>query len=309
VPKQSDLSRGQDFTQECVNDLQQGLKQRITLPELRETFCKRCKNPMCKHAGWADSLWAWRMRHQSEYLLENPNIVDPNSPEGRALRDQHKNDLIDNFAKEMRRIEQSSRGSWAPVNEEPPSADGRDEVNTDTAAHDEAMQKLAEARGKKLVRFGIRGGGLESPHDKQKTHTEQIQGINKAAEEAKEKESAAMRDRINALRERMGIQEEAPVPEQPVSQETKPETKSETKSETPAAEKAQPEQPQRPAAPFRNTDMPTEGIMVGGGTPPPPQRQQFPAQQSWAPRKKDTKGRVVKPGAKIKMGGGKKNDE
>jgi hypothetical protein len=71
--------------------------------------------------------------------------------------------------------------------------------------------------------------------------------------------------------------------------------------EPPAPEPVAPEPPpaQEPPASVGNTEVPNEGMMVGGGAVPPARVQE--KVDPWATPKKSTT-KVVKPGAKIKMG-------
>lgn len=70
-----------DLLAEC-ND------QHLPPRQFEETFCRRCRNPQCVNAQWADSAWEKRISTQVERLLINPERGDPTEERWREIVSQ-----------------------------------------------------------------------------------------------------------------------------------------------------------------------------------------------------------------------------
>lgn len=138
-----------DETANCLEDLKsQG--ERLTVKELRQTYCARCKNPQCGHAEFANTVWDQRILTQQDRLLDNPNFADPNDPRYDFIRKIE----WQNMVREAIRLNVSERrGDWSVPDVRPalfvPVPETPDESQTKTTDMvDEAVKSLAAARGK-----------------------------------------------------------------------------------------------------------------------------------------------------------------
>lgn len=110
-----------------------------------KAFCRLCKNADCIRAKGSVSPWHTRMAEQVDYLLNDPNFSDMKSPEHLRIAGQ----AFEDIGNKMMKLEISrERQDWA-IPEDGPT-DGFDKVAppATTDQFDEAVKKLAKARGK-----------------------------------------------------------------------------------------------------------------------------------------------------------------
>ena len=109
-----------------------------------KTFCRICKNADCVRAKGSVSPWHTRMAEQVDYLLNDPEFSDLTSEYHRHIAEQ----AFEDIGHKMMRLEIArQRQDWS-IPDQP--TDGIDKVAAPdtTDQFDEAVKKLAKARGK-----------------------------------------------------------------------------------------------------------------------------------------------------------------
>lgn len=288
-----------------------------------KTFCRICKNADCVRAKGAVSPWHTRMAEQVDYLLNDPELSDLTSEAHRKIAEQ----AFDDIGRKMMRLEiAKQRQDWEIPDDGP--TDGFDKVAAPdtTDQFDEAVKKLARARGKEEPVLP-KAGDDESPAHFQQQDESEEEGpyeydtqypssdgkrtyhvaLDKAGKWSCECEGfryARKCKHLDAVRAWYN------------EQLLKAEQEEGAQKEAEAVAKAQASAPptQQPARDPRvppdqaplNTPMPQGGVMIGGGMPPNQGHdRQSPTQHDpWAiPSTK-----VVKPGAQVTLKSTKKKD-
>jgi len=122
-----------DLLQEC-ND------QRIPPKDFTQTFCVRCRNPDCVNAGWAGSSFEQRVSTQADRLLINPIMARPEDSKFDPVRAMHFVEVAAAIALRRRADPWAGPGVFL--------ADP-DPTTATTPAVEDAVARLAEARGKR----------------------------------------------------------------------------------------------------------------------------------------------------------------
>jgi len=127
-------------------------------------FCRICKNADCIRARGAVSPWHTRMAEQVDYLLNDPQFSDMQTLEHLKLAGQ----AFDDIGKKMARLEEARQRQDWEIPEAP--TDGYDRVASPdtTDQFDDAVKKLAEARGKEKPDLQ-RPEGVDQPAHFQET--------------------------------------------------------------------------------------------------------------------------------------------
>ena len=130
-----------DLLEECIQDVDQ----KRDYKAFQDTFCVRCRNTACVHAGWAQDHFGRRTSEQVERIF-SPHRGDPKSSQY-----EHLQDFPDKTAHAIRADTADRKGDWEVP--EVPVVDGRQEVapHRTTQAVDRATRSLAEARGNGAV--------------------------------------------------------------------------------------------------------------------------------------------------------------
>lgn len=296
-----------------------------------KTFCRVCKNADCIRAKGAVSPWETRMAEQVDYLLNDPEFSDLTSPEHIELTQMAFKDLSQ---KAMRLEIARQRQDWT-IPDTP--TDGVNKVsNPDTTDQfDDAVKKLAEAKGKK-ARDLKRPEQEESPAHFQRAEEE----APPAEEPAKAPPSAPAEEEweydtqypssdgsrtyhvtlskkgewaceCGSFKHRGQCKHLETVRswyEDQVAQAQERERKEAQRKATPPPPSSPPRDPRVPDNRY-NTPMPQDGVMVGGGEASPDPVQQRPTSREpvdpWSPKQD----RVVKPGARIVLKSSKKETD
>jgi len=296
--------------------------------EFRITFCDKCVNPGCQNSAAAGTKWSRRMASQEENLLTNPRFADPRDPNFADIRSVE----WENAIRQALAIEVSTRkGDWSvateseigqaaaemigivppsfitpepdppePVEEEPEerplTAKEVILLMRDARSLEELQGILPEGETRKSVLrvFESRKKALAEPDPP----TEDIEGKWKVRGDTKKdggfsvyevtlygsgKWECTCPSRQNPCKHAIDLSmrmNNAP-PEAPV--------------ETPPPAPKPPKAPPARFRPTRNTAQPDEGIMVGGGPAPP-------SSDSWEPKKKTPKDRIIGVGGTVKFG-------
>ena len=265
----------QDLTNEgCYNPASQG---KVTLPQFRQLICDHCRNPVCVHAKWGTTPFDVRVQTWKERLFGEGRVVsDLSFP---AHLQINENDFPDASRKALRLIVAAQRNDWEPI----PDDDGTSVSDPSTTSKvDEAVKKLAEQRGQKAPEPPV----PVTPEDE----------LARDADEA----DKLMEDQAD---EELVIPEPEPRPEP--EPEPQPEGWSEEelqrarRKDKDAGVNTRPPPSTRPG----NTEMPAAGLMVGGE--PPKNDPSKPVEDPWAPKKE----KIIQPGSKVVLGGGKDGDD
>jgi hypothetical protein len=260
----------QDLLPDCLADWKQKTQKVGNPPstdQFKELFCRACRNPVCVNHQAGDPFAA-RMSNQADRLM-NPSQADPNQPKYARIVQADFANLLNQAVK----LEISSkRNDWTPV--ETPSFDITDgkPVSNESKAVDAAVQRLAEAQGRKAPEKG------ESP-ERDPLLWE------RAVVLAQRQQKSHIEEYVQAIYDRLESSE--PDPEEP--EEAEPVIKG-------------PPAPQHPKAPLKAPPPPRGNATAQGGmigSLPEPQ----PAADPWAvpvdPRRSG--GRRVKAGVRIKL--------
>lgn len=295
-----------------------------------KTFCRLCKNADCIRARGAVSPWHTRMAEQVDYLLNDPQFSDMKDPEHLKLAQQ----AFDNIGQKMVRLDIArERQDW-----EIPDAptDGYNKVaNPDTTDQfDDAVKKLAEARGKEAPALE-RPEGTDQPAHFQKEPEEEEESPYEydtqfPSEDGKRSYHVILHEDERWTCECKGFgrwghckhlnQVRAWYDDQVAKAEEEEDDDAGSSGPTGPAQASAPPPTPEPApdpAPTRdprvppdpgpyNTPMPQGGVMVGGGQVPQREAQRPPIPREpkdpWAiPTDK-----IVEPGATVTVKGGKK---
>jgi hypothetical protein len=314
-----------------------------------KAFCRICKNADCIRAKGAISPWHTRMAEQVDYLLNDPEFSDMTSESHRRLAEQ----AFDDIGRKMMRLEIARQNQdWEIPPDEDGPTDGFDKVASPdtTDQFDEAVKKLAKARGKEEPTLP-RPQGEEAPAHFQKQddpppeqpaqqapveeespweydtqfpssdgsrtyHVTLDKGDRWACECEGFRYSRKCKhiDTVRAWYEDQLRQAEESDDDDddgggssggPVG--SAPATAPAPRPRPPGAPQGTAAQPPRdprlpPPKPAVNTPMPQGGVMIGGAAPEP--QPQAPAKDPWA----IPKDKVVQPGARVTLKGGKKNE-
>jgi len=230
--------------------------------QFMQTFCQRCRNTECVNASWGTSVWQNRMRNQKEILLDNPQFADLRDPKFQRI---HTNDFPSLLEKAVQLEIADRRGDWeipevAITDNKLERAQG-----STTDAVDEAVKALAKAQGKVEPDLPDRQMAekeefIEETHQMMQEDQEMPPGFHPESEGAEENDPNVVK----------------------TGEEKSPPT-----TATPTPRK------------FSNTEIPNEGIVIGGGEIPK-KKEAAPKADPWAVPK--DKPEVVKVGAKIRMG-------
>lgn len=128
-----------DLLNEC-ND------QHLPPRDFKETFCKRCRNQECANAGWSSSSFEERVRTQVDRLLVNPVQARADDPRFDHVRAMHFVEVAAAISLARRADPWSGPGVHL--------ADPDPETIKSQIVED-AVSKLAEARGRKLPVIAI----------------------------------------------------------------------------------------------------------------------------------------------------------
>lgn len=293
--------------------------------EFIKAYCTICKNADCMRARGAVSPWHTRMAEQVDYLLNDPDFSELSSPEHRDLAQM----AFDDISRQAMRLEVArQRQDWT-IPDEP--TDGVDKVASPatTDQFDDAVRKLAEAKGKKAPEFE-RPEQKDGPAHFERAPDEEVEDVAPAAAEEEEWEydthypsSDGSRTYHVTLSKKgewacdcKGFQYKQTCKhldtvkawyddqvEQAAERERREAEEQARRQQTPALP-SEPPPPRDSRVPDTryNTPMPQGGVMVGGSKPPatPPE-----PDDPWAiPANKPT---VVKPGAVVKLKEDKKD--
>ena len=160
-----------DLIEECISDLVTDRKQR-DYQGFEQTFCVRCRNPVCQRARWAADKFGARVSTQYDRFFINViRALDPSDPRFIHVPDFH----------DVRRQALSVSGGWDMP--EVPVKDGQDEVSRPsvTTTVDEAVRQLSKARGKE---------GPDLPEPSQVS----LEGFNEETEQIMETEAPPEED-------------------------------------------------------------------------------------------------------------------
>lgn len=305
--------KDKDFFQDCLGEVQQKMGQRLDPAQFQRDLCAYCRNIRCRRAGWAESKWQHRMMTQEEYLLDKPVFSDLQNSMHKAIHSHEWPDLL----RKALKLEISSRnGDWQPVvlpEEDPPSpiveneendrpSDGFFEPSSEstTNAIDVALAALTRKKGKPLPKPPRLD--LSDPSNPTPPLPQSSRKSKPTPAQAKKLEEVAQFVGVSVEEEAEASQEEVLIPSPPISA---------PQPESPPSPAAQQQQQQPSHLPMGgNTYIPPEGVMIDGTPVPTPAQMQKLApkpqpKNDWSPKKKET---VVKPHAKIRMGGGNSNE-
>lgn len=303
-----------------------------------KTFCRVCKNADCIRAKGAVSPWETRMAEQVDYLLNDPEFSELTSPEHIQMTQMAFNDISQ---KAMRLEIARQRQDWT-IPEEPSESptDGVPRVsNPDTTDQfDDAVRKLAEAKGKKVPDLDrpkkadtpahFQEGDPEpepeptpeappEPESEWEYDTQYPSSdgsrtyhvtLSKSGDWACECGSFKHRKQCKHLDTvRAWYEDQVAQAEERERREKEEARRREQRAAQPAPKPPAPD-PRVPDTRY-NTPMPQEGVMVGGGDVPesPMQKRPTPREPAdpWSPRQD----RVVKPGAKVVLKGSSKKED
>ena len=294
--------------------------------EFRTTFCDKCVNPGCRNSVAAGTKWSRRMASQEENLLTNPRFADPQDPAFAGVRDINwesalrkalaievstrkgdwsvpTEDEIGRAAAEMVGIAPPSFLAPEPVEEEPEERPltAKEVIlqMRDVKSLEELQQVLpeGESRSSVLRVFESRKKALAEP----KSSAEDIEGKWKVRGDTKKDGSYATYEVTLYANGKWECT--CPSRQNPCKHATDlsmritnapPEATVPVETPVPAAPLTKPPPQFRPT---RNTAIPNEGIMVGGGSPPPPSDS-----DSWEPKKKTPKDRIIGVGGTVRFG-------
>ena len=293
-----------------------------------KTFCRLCKNADCIRAKGSVSPWHTRMAEQVDYLLNDPEFSDLTSEPHQKIANQ----MFEDMGRQAMRLEIArQKQDWEIPPDEGPT-DGFDKVASPdtTDQFDEAVKKLAKARGKgepdlprpqgenapAHFQNPVEEASPQAPVDEDENPYEYetqfpstdgtrryhvaIDKGNKWTCECDGFRYAAKCKHIDTVRawyEENQEEESAPVPP-PVTPQTAPPQAPRPKTPPPPRDPRLPPE-QEPL----NTPMPQGGVMLGGDPSDPrgPQTRQ-PAKDPWAIPKET----VVEPGARVTVKSPKK---
>lgn len=265
----------------CYNGAAQS---KVTLKQFRELICDHCHNPECMHAKWGMTPFDLRVQTWQERLFgERREVSDLTLPRHLQI---HQNEFPDATAKALKLIVSAAKNDWSYI----PDDDGTRVAEPSTTSKvDDAVKKLAEKRGQKAP---------EPPPSEVEPNPEE--------ELARETEETVERLEEEADEELVIPGDEEPVEEPEPEPEPAPEGWTEEELERARRKDAEAGVGSRPppSTTMGNTPMPAAGIMVDG-KPPDPRAPKAPVHDPWAPRKD----KVVEPGTKVVLGGGKKDDD
>lgn len=76
----------EDMTEGCLESASIN-KKKLKEKELRDNFCRQCKNYKCGHAKWGKPVWEERVSTQEDRLLNNPNFANQGDPKYSSIRE------------------------------------------------------------------------------------------------------------------------------------------------------------------------------------------------------------------------------
>jgi len=130
-----------DLLDQCIDDLSAPGSER-DFNAFQETFCKRCRNPDCIHAKWADDKFSARVATQVDRFFGSPQIAAGENPKYAKIVD------FQDCFREAIRLEAADRaGDWEVP--EVDIDDGESEVaKVGVTNHvDDAVRQLAKVKG------------------------------------------------------------------------------------------------------------------------------------------------------------------
>lgn len=241
--------------------------------QFEQTFCGRCRNPECDLARWASSRWEARIRTQEDRLLRNPQFMDPRDPRFAQVQKRPFRSLL----KEALRVQISEeRGDWS--------------VPTDDEV---AVRAMDLAMRTSPSRFLASESATEHA-DAEISEISEISDHGNPHPEVSRRDNVSPKDDLSDSE--VGT---TPVVQPPTPLVTPPPAIHQSRVSPVVTGEAR----TRFTPPQMNTPTPSAGIMVEG----PPTQEPKPKHDPWQP--KPPPANIVKPGARIRMGLSKTEDD
>lgn len=283
------------------------------------TFCRVCKNADCIRARGAVSPWQTRMAEQVDYLINDPQFSDLSSEEHQAIAKMG----FASIAEKMERLEIARHRQDWEIPEGPTDGFSKVASPDTTDQFDDAVKALAKAKGnpepalerpdatEQPAHFDE--GGEESEHEYE---TQYPSSDGKSSYHVTLSRQGAWKCECDGYKNRQKCRHldtvRAWYDDQVREAEEQERREQERRAAQPPPQQQPPPQPPQapdPRVPQQrplNTPMPQNGVMVGGGAAPEQPMRQRPRERAphdpWAiPTDK-----VVEPGAKVTVKGGKK---
>jgi len=266
------------------------------------TFCRICRNVDCVRAKGAVSPWLTRMQEQVDYLINNPQFSELDTPEHRTLAQM----AFDALNAKAERLEIAARRQDWEIPEIPSDGVAAVASPSVTEDFDEAVKELARAKGRPEPDLPRPNPDTAPAHF---VEAEEIEYETQYPSSEGEKtyrvaltKSGAWSCECDGFRHRGRCRHLETVRSWYEEQLRKAE-------ETEARARPSPSPTSTPSGPRTprpyNTPMPSGGVMVGG-EPAPPARSPRPAPRDppdpWAPKQDN----VIQPGATVTLRGGRK---
>lgn len=276
-----------------------------TDPEhFQKIWCRRCRNEYCVRSKGSQTPWHWRMEHQPEYLLNNPEFSDLSTDDHKRINAITFKDIH----QKLQKLE-IQQDTWQPLDQIELPSDGVVQVQDrdTTREFDVAAEALAKARGK-TKEFPDPDLPEDTPvHFQEPEGDDPEEEILFETEYASKTSDAVYRVWLDKDRywhctcpgfKHKGRCKHVDDVDEWLSQQSARE------EEPPTEEPPPPREPREPMRepPKMNTNQPSQGLMVGGGPVPPNTRapsRVIQADDPWSIRTEQK----VKPGAKIVLKG------